>query len=177
MIKKVFKDWTWFEKILLFGSIILVSSVSFIFRSDFMTAVTSLVGIATALLLAKGKVAGQFFGVAIVILYSFVSFQNRYYGEMIIYTFIMLPLYIVGIVSWMKNRNKETKRVEPNTISKKEWILIFCISIIFFIGFYYLLKHFNTSELFWSTLSIIGSMYAVYLVARRSKVRIFILFV
>lgn len=167
---KVFKDWSIFERTLLFGSIVCVSIVSIIFKSDIITTICSIVGICTALLLAKGKVAGQFFGIMIVLLYSFVSFQNRYYGEMLIYIFIMLPLYILGIIEWIKNRDKETKVVEPNNISLKEWIYIFIISIVLFICLFYLLKYFNTNELFLSTLSVIGSLYAVYLLARRSKI-------
>lgn len=44
-----------------------------------------------------------------------------------------------------------------------------CISTVFFVIFYYLLEYFKTEALFLSVLSIIGSMYAVYLLARRSK--------
>lgn len=94
---KILKEWTLFEKFLLIGSISIITIVFLIFKTDLITTITSLAGIVTALLLAKGKVAGQFFGLAIVVLYSFVSFQNKYYGEMFIYMFIMLPLYIVGI--------------------------------------------------------------------------------
>lgn len=166
---KVFKSWSAFEKTLLFGSILCVIIVAIIFKSDIITTICSIIGIITALLLAKGNVVGQFFGIMIVFLYSFVSFKNRYYGEVIVYIFIMLPLYIMGIIEWIKNINKETKTVEPNNISFKEWICIFIISIILFIGLFYLLKYFNTSELFISTLSVIGSLYAVYLLARRSK--------
>ena len=52
---KLLKDWTKLEKILLFGSIILVSLVEIIFKSDLLTTICSIVGIITALLLAKGK--------------------------------------------------------------------------------------------------------------------------
>ena len=38
-----------------------------------------------------------------------------------------------------------------------------------FSGYYYLLKYFNTSNLFVSTLSIVASLIATYLTARRSE--------
>ena len=56
MKNKYFSDWTKLEKTLLFGSIILVSLVGIIFKSDFLTTICSIVGIITALLLAKGKI-------------------------------------------------------------------------------------------------------------------------
>lgn len=165
----MFKDWTKFEKILLFTSVILVALVGVIFKSDILTPTCSIVGIITALLLAKGKNLGQIFGLLIVVLYSIVSFKNKYYGEVIIYLFIMLPMYIIGIISWLKHQNKETNTVEVNSIKIKEWIIVSIVSILAFIGIYFLLELFNTSQLFISSLSVIDSLFAIYLGIRRSE--------
>jgi len=122
---KLLKDWNKFEKFLLISSIILVALVGIVFKSEILTTLCSIVGIITALLLAKGKNLGQIFGLLIVVLYSIVSFKNKYYGEVIIYLFTMLPMYIIGIISWLKHQNKETNTVEVNTIKTKKWIIIF----------------------------------------------------
>lgn len=123
----------------------------------------------TALFLAKGKNLGQVFGLLITILYSIVSFKNKYYGEVMIYIIIMLPMYIIGIFSWIKHKNKETDSVEINQISKKEWILVTIVFIAIFVVIYYLLKAFNTNELIVSTISVLASLFAVYLQIRRSR--------
>lgn len=168
-MKKLFLDWTKLEKILLFGSIILVSLVGIIFKSDLLTTICSIVGIITALLLAKGKNLGQIFGLLIAALYSIVSFKNGYYGEVIIYLCIMLPMYIIGIISWIRHQSKDTNTVEVNKIKLKEWIIVLFASIVCFIGIYFLLKAFNTNQLFISSLSVIDSLFAIYLSVRRSK--------
>lgn len=168
-MKKIMRDWTLLEKCLLFGSVVLVSVVGILFRSDLLTTICSIVGITTALLLAKGKNLGQIFGLLIVALYSIVSFKNGFYGEVIIYLCIMLPMYIIGIISWIKHQNKDTNTVEVNKIKLKEWIIVFLVSVIAFVGIYYLLKLFNTKELFISSLSVIDSLFAIYLGVRRSK--------
>jgi len=168
-MKNFMKDWTLLEKCLLFGSVVLVSIVGILFRSDLLTTICSIVGITTALLLAKGKNLGQIFGLLIVALYSIVSFKNGFYGEVIIYLCIMLPMYIIGIISWIKHQNKDTNTVEVNKIKIKEWIIVFIVSVIAFVGIYYLLKLFNTKELFISSLSVIDSLFAIYLGVRRSK--------
>ena len=54
----MFKGWTKFEKILLFTSIILVALVGIVFKAEVLTTICSIVGIITALLLAKGKNLG-----------------------------------------------------------------------------------------------------------------------
>lgn len=166
---KILRDWTKFEKILLFASVLLVALVGIIFKSELLTTICSIVGIITALLLAKGKNLGQIFGLLIVGLYSIVSFKNKYYGEVIIYLCIMLPMYIIGIISWLKHQSKETNSVEVNVIKTKEWVIVSIASIIAFIGIYFLLKTFDTSLLFISSLSVIDSLFAIYLGIRRSK--------
>lgn len=168
-MKKIFKDWSTFEKILLIGSVLIVSFTGIIFKSDLLTTICSIVGIITALLLAKGKYLGQVFGLLIVILYSIVSFKNKFYGEVIIYLLIMLPMYIMGIISWIRHQDKETNAVEVNKITKKEWITVALVSIVCFMGIYLILKSFNTNQLFISSLSVLDSLFAIYLQIRRSK--------
>lgn len=163
------RDWTRFEKILLIGSILIVSITGIIFKSDLLTPICSIVGIITALLLAKGKYMGQVFGVLICILYSIVSFRNKFYGEVIIYLGISLPMYIMGIVSWIRHQEKKTNAVEVNKISKQEWIIVSLASIIAFVEIYFLLKAFNTNQLFISSLSVLDSLFSSYLLIRRSK--------
>ena len=166
---KLFKDWTNFEKVLLFGSIIIVSIVGILFKSDLLTISCSIVGIITALLLAKGKNLGQVFGLLITVLYSIVSFKNKYYGEVLIYSLLMLPMYVIGIITWINHKSEKTNSVEINSIKKIEWVIVSFIFAGVFVGIYYLLKAFNTSELVVSTISVLASLFAVYLQVRRSK--------
>ena len=166
---KLLKEWTIFEKILLFGSIIVISSVGLVFKADLLTTACSIIGINTALLLAKGKNLGQLMGILITLLYSILSFKNKYYGEVLIYVFLMLPMFVVGTFSWIKHQNKKTNSVEINNIKAKEWIIVSIIFIGVFIGIYYVLKAFNTNELIVSTASVLASLFAVYLQVRRSK--------
>ena len=168
-MKRIFKDWTKFEIFLLLSSIAIIIFSGVFCKSTILTIICSITGILCALMQAKGKIMSQFIGLVLVVLYSILSFENKYYGEVLIYIFIMLPLFVSGIISWIKNVDKETNIVNENELSKKEWIILTTISIILFIGLYYLLKYFNTSQLFVSTLSMVTSLFATYLVARRSK--------
>ncbi len=118
----------------------------FIFESKLTTTLSSIIGIITALLLAKGKILGQIFGLISAFLYSFVSLKNRFYGEAIIYMCIMLPMYLIGILSWIKHQSKKTNTIKVNNIKLKEWIIVSIVCIFTFIGIYWLLKIFKTKE-------------------------------
>ena len=168
-MKNLFKDWTIFEIILFIASPILVATIGIIFKSDALTIITSIVGIMCGFFLAKGFVIGQFFGIAIVVLYSIVSYKNRYYGEMIIYIAIMLPMYIWSIVEWLKHKDDTTQTVQVNSIGWKEWLCVSLVAIAGYVGLYFVLRAMDTANLFVSTLSVIDNIFAIYLVARRSK--------
>ncbi len=137
-MKKIFQSWTIFEILLLIMSTLLIIITGVFGQSEILTILVALFGVFCALMQAKGKVLSQFIGLILVVLYSIVSFKNKYYGEVIIYITVMLPLYISGIISWTKNSNKETKTVNKNEIHKKEWIYLIFINIYFFIIFKFL---------------------------------------
>jgi len=168
-MKKIWKDWTFFEIALLIISTFLIIFSGVIYKSEVLTVVASFFGIFCALLQAKGKVLSQFVGLIEVVLYSILSYKNRYYGEVIIYIFVMFPMYIAGIISWLENKNEETQTVNQNEIHKKEWFLLSVINVIIFMILYYILKYFNTNELIISSISMITSLTATYLIVRRSK--------
>ena len=76
---------------------------------------------------------------------------------------------IVGIISWLRNRDKEDNTVIINTLSIKEIIIVLISQTIMFWLYYYILKLFNTSLLIISTCSIVTSVLASYFEARRSE--------
>lgn len=78
-------------------------------------------------------------------------------------------MYIIGIISWARHQNKKTNTVDVNKIDSKEWLLVFITSVGAFIGIYFLLKSFDTNELIVSTISVVASLFAVYLQIRRSR--------
>lgn len=168
-MNNLLKDWNKFEKTLLFVSIILISISGIINKSEILTIITSFLMIICALTQAKGKVISQFIGVIAIILYSIVAFKNQYYGEVIIYVIVLLPMYLIGIYSWITNKNEDTNTVNQNDLSKKEWIILGTLDILLFGVLYFILKYFNTSQLIVSTLSMLASLMANYLIVRRNK--------
>lgn len=168
-MKNLFKNWTLFEKILIIASFFTVLITGICFKNDVLTITTSILGIFCAFFLAKGFLIAQFSGILLVVLYSILCFQNAFYGEMMVYILIMLPMYVWGIFEWKKHKSEKTNSVEVNSIKWQEWIIVSVVAMILFIAFYFILKALNTSQLIISTLSVIDNIFAVYLLARRSK--------
>ncbi len=164
----MFKGWNLFEKLFLFLGTLAAALVSFVFKGTWIDLGYALLYFWTALLLAKGKYSCYIIGIISTFFYAYVSYSNTYYGEMVIALCCTLPLMVVGLVNWIRHQDNE-KIVIIKCITKKEIILVLISQAIMFFGYYYLLKTFNTSNLLVSTISVVASIIATYLTARRSE--------
>ena len=102
-------------------------------------------------------------------LYGIISYTFAYYGEMITYWGMTMPMAVFALISWLKNPyNGNRAEVKVNSISKREnmcmWIGTFVITVIF----YAVLMYFDTVNIVPSTISVTTSFIAVYLTFRRS---------
>jgi nicotinamide mononucleotide transporter PnuC len=119
---------------------------------------------------AKGKVATQFLGIAWVVFYCFLTYQQQYYGETILNAIIILPLYIYGAIHWLANRDKKDNVViVRNNLSKKEWAVFIPSLLAVTICVFFLLQALNTAQLWLSTVAFCTMLPAIYLLMRRSK--------
>lgn len=168
-MKKYLKSWNKFETTLLILNVFLTLGLGIYLKCGFLATVVPFIGFFSALNQAKGQVLGQVFGVLLAISYSVMSYNNQYYGEVIIYLLVILPLYISGIYTWLKNRDKKNEKVKQNVLEKKEWYSLLIVNIALFIVLYFLLKYFNTSNLLVSTISMNINLTATYLLFRRSR--------
>lgn len=171
-IKAFFKGWTVFEAV--FAALSIVSSVvlTTIFKSGVLSCATSILTIMWCLFLAKGKVAGHIVGIAATILYTIVSFKVAYYGEVIISLGITIPMSTWAFVTWLTNKRKDEKQGEVvivKKISSRELALLLVSQVVMGVGYYFLLKAFNTEFLIVSTASLIANIIATYLLIRRSE--------
>lgn len=102
-MKKFFKDWTLFEKSLLIGATIVMSILSIIWKDSFIGFISTVTGIISVILCAKGKISNYVFGCIYVSTYAIIAWQNRFLGEVMLNLFYYLPMNFIGIFMWKKN--------------------------------------------------------------------------
>lgn len=153
------------------GSIIIVL-ISNLATKDFdlLTLVAALTGETSLIFAAKGNVWGQVLMILFSILYGIISFRFRYWGEMLTYLGMTLPMAVWSTITWIKNPSENNgNEVQIQSLSKKH-IVALCISgIIVTAVYYYILKSFNTPNIIFSTISIITSFIAASLTMLRSS--------
>ena len=172
-ISDYFKDWNLFEKLYLFVGILVGALTSIIFNGTVIDSLYTITYLTTAILMSKGKVESYFVGFFSVFFYGIVSYNQGYYGELLITIFLTFPIMIIGIISWLRHQDKEDDVVIINTLSKKETILVIGSQLFLFWAYYFLLKMFNTDLLILSSCSIVTSVLASYFEARRSELSLF----
>jgi len=129
----------------------------------------SLIGVTSLIFNAKGNPIGQFLMIIFSMLYGFISYTFSYFGEMVTYLGMTAPMALVAFISWLRNPYKGNKsEVRVNQISRNEHIVMWVMSVIVTLAFYFILDNFHTANIIPSTISITTSFLAVYLTFRRS---------
>ncbi len=166
---KKLKTWTLFEILFLAVSLTIVVGC-FVFASDrnYFSLVCSMLGVIAVLTVSKGLIWAPYINVVFNTCYAILSFTQGFYGEFIISILLMNAIYIMSIVSWVKNKGKQNdKVVQVNKLSIKEYVFLAIGTVVATVAFYFILKALNTKELIVSTLSLVGSGVAAYLMFRR----------
>lgn len=149
-------------------SFILVSFCIFD-RESYMTLCASLIGVTSLIFNAKGNPFGQLLAVVFSLLYGGISYTFAYYGEMITYLGMTMPMAVFALIAWLRNPyNGNRAEVRVNAISRREagWMCLGAAAVT--AVFYFVLAYFRTANLLPSTVSVTTSFLAVYLTFRRS---------
>lgn len=169
-MKKITEYFTKLEITLWSCSVFLILVSFAIFdRENYMTLTASLIGVTSLIFSAKGNPIGQFLMVIFSLLYGVISYSCAYYGEMITYLGMTMPMAIFALVSWLRNPyNGKRSEVKVNDIGKMETAFMWVLSVIVTVLFYFILDAFQAANIVPSTLSVTTSFVAVYLTFRRS---------
>ena len=158
-------------EIILWTSSVMMIIISFIIfdRENYLTLSASLIGATSLIFNAKGNPFGQLLMVIFSILYGIISFSFNYYGEMITYLGMTMPMAVFALISWLRNPYKGNKaEVRVNSVSNKEIVFMCVITAFVTVIFFFILNYFHTANMIPSTLSVTTSFVAVYLTFRRS---------
>lgn len=138
-------------------------------KESYMTLCASLIGVTSLIFSAKGNPFGQLLMIIFSLLYGIISYTFAYYGEMITYLGMTMPMAIFALISWLKNPyNGKKSEVKVDSLSANESIFMWIITVVVTILFYFILEYFNTSNIVPSTISVTTSFVAVYLTFKRS---------
>lgn len=102
---------------------LIISSFLIFDRVNHLTLCASIIGVTALIFNAKGNPAGQALMIVFSIMYGIISMSFAYYGEMITYLGMTMPMAVVSLISWVRNTyDKNKSEVRVNRISRREII-------------------------------------------------------
>lgn len=152
------------------GTVVIIVSFFVFGNTQYHYLIGSLIGVSALVFTSKGNPIGQCLIIVFGVFYGIISFSFKYYGEMITYLGMSVPIAIFALVSWLKNPFKGNRsEVKVNSLSKKEWAIFSVATVAVTTAFYFILRALGTNNLIVSTISVATSFAAAYLTARRNR--------
>lgn len=158
------------ELALWLGSVLLILTAFCVFdRENYLTLIASLIGVTSLIFAAKGNPVSQVLMIVFSFLYGIISYSFAYYGEMVTYLGMTLPMSVVALVAWLRHPyGGKMLEVQVNRIGKKDMVWAVLLTAVMTVVFYFILDVFGTANLIPSTISVTTSFLAVFLTFRRS---------
>ena len=168
-MKRFFHYFTKTEIALWLTSVLLITVSFCIFdRESYFTFFASLIGVTSLIFNAKGNPIGQALMIVFSLLYGMISYTFAYYGEMITYLGMTMPMAVFALISWLRNPYRNNRaEVKVGKIGRTETYMMLLGTAVVTIVFYLILKHFHTPNLIPGTISVMTSFVAAYLTFRR----------
>lgn len=137
---------------------------------DILTLAAALIGVTSLIFAAKGNVWAQILMVVFSILYSIISFRFRYWGEMITYLGMTMPMAVWSAITWFKNPLEgNSSEVAIQKLTRRHVIWLTVSTVLVTVAFYYILMLLDTPNIVFSTISIVTSFLAAALTMLRSS--------
>lgn len=155
--------WAW-------SNALIILSFFFFKQTNFLTLCASLIGVSSLIFSAKGNPIGQVLMIIFSLFYGIISFSYHYYGEVLTYLGMTMPMAIIALVSWLKHPYEgKRSEVRVNHIHGLEFIVLAVLTPLVTYVSYLILVYFKTAHIIFSTLSVSTTFIAVYLTFRRSS--------
>lgn len=129
---KILKGYTIFEKLFMLAMVAMQIIVYIIAPDSWLNIVAGLAGVISVIMCAKGRTLFYFIGFIQTITYLVLSWQNRFYGEVIENLFYFVTM-IWGIFEWKKNEVKNNlgvNEVKSKKFTSLEWVISILLTAV-----------------------------------------------
>lgn len=165
-----FKSFTKKEWLLWIISLVIVTASNLLSAdTSVLTLSAALIGVTSLVFAAIGNAWAQVLMIIFSILYGIISYRFRYWGEMITYLGMSLPMAVWSLITWVKHPSKDNgNNVEIRSLTRKNVVLLVISGAVVTALFYFVLDALGTPNMLFSTVSVTTSFMAASLTMLRS---------
>lgn len=166
-IKVELSGWKPLEVIWLGIATVVILALSIYWGDTVVGIISALTGVWCVVLTGKGKVSNFLFGIVNVILYAYISFEAKYYGEVMLNILYYLPCSVIGLFIWGKHVDEESGEVVKNSLSIRGAMIVYPLTAAGVIAYGFILKALGGTLPFVDSISTVLSVVAQILCLRR----------
>jgi len=166
-IKNEMSGWTKFEKLWLVFATCVIVGLSIYWKDSWASFIAAISGVWCVILTGKGKRSSFIFGFINIIFYSVISFEAKYYGEVMLNMLYYLPTNFIGWFAWTKYMNSQNGEVIKRRLSLKNSCIVYFITLIAIFGYGFILKQLGGNLPYMDSMSTVVSIVAQILLIKR----------
>ena len=144
-----------------------ILGVSIYWKESAAGLIAALSGVWCVILTGKGKVSNFLFGIVNVVFYAYISYQAKFYGEVMLNLLYYLPCSIIGLFVWGKNMDAESGEVTKKRLSPKDALLVYPLTVLGVVAYGFVLKKLGGALPFIDSMSTVLSVVAQILCLKR----------
>ena len=159
--------WKKYEVIALCIVFLIVGINAFVLHDSKAAIVSAVCGILYTTLAGKGKISCYFFGLLGTSFYSYLSFKNALWGNLLLYVCYYFPMQVTGIFKWKKHLKSDTKEIVKTKLSQKELIVLSLGAIAACVAVIFILWYFKDKSPIFDGITTVFSVIGMYLTVKR----------
>lgn len=166
-VKAEFSGWGKYERFLFPAVILLIVLISVSVKDSKIALISAVCGISYTILAGKGKISCYLFGLCGTLLYTYLSFKNALFGNMLLYGLYYFPMEIVGIFKWKNKLKKTSQEIIKTQLSVKERVFYLAAAILLSIIATFILKGTSDASPCIDAITVVLSVFGMLLTVKR----------
>lgn len=158
--KSEFTGWNGIEIAWLLLASGVILALSLYWKDTLIGIFSALTGVWCVILTGKGKRSSFIFGTINVMLYAYIAFTAKYYGEVMLNLIYYFPMNFVGWMAWKKHMNAETGEVVKKRLPVKKGLILYGCTAAAILVYGFLLKRLGGRLPFTDSMSTVISVVA-----------------
>lgn len=166
-LKGELSGWGNFEVLWLAVASFVILALSLYWKDNIVGILSAMTGVWCVVFTGKGKRSSFIFGTINVVLYAYIAFGAKYYGEVMLNLIYYFPMNFVGWFAWKKHMNESTGEVVKERLSAKKSVVMYGITVLGIAVYGLFLKLIGGNLPFIDSMSTVVSVAAQILSVRR----------
>ena len=166
-LKSELTGWKAFDVVWLLTATAVILGLSIYWGDDWKSLLAALTGVWCVILTGKGKRSSFLFGTVNVIFYAIVSFQAKYYGEVMLNALYYFPMNFVGWFAWKKHMDDTSGEVVKERLTAGKSAVMYALTAVAIFGYGLVLKALGGNLPFTDSMSTVVSVVAQILSVKR----------